>query len=101
MAIPPAVGDPGLGRSALGSRGYFDRGWQARCGLLFRNIGSVDVLWQTLPYEVVWPNPGTGDLHAVHAGIMLHGRTGGIVSVTTWAAVLAMAVSLVGAMTAD
>ena len=91
----------GSGGPLWSSRGYYDRGWHARCGLLFRNIGSVNVLWQMLPYEVAWPRPETGDLHAVHAGIMLHGRNGGIVSVATWAAVLAMSLVLAGAMTAD
>ena len=68
--------------------GLFDQGWQLRSGVLYGDLVSFNLLWSMLPYEYGAPEPGSGTMHSIYGGIMLHGKAGAITS-SLLAAVLA------------
>lgn len=88
-----AFGGP-LWSSEEEESGLFARGWHARAGLLHRDIVSVGLVWQTLPYEVRLPEPRRGRSHAVYASVMAHGTAGALASLGTWGVVLAVGVAV-------
>lgn len=73
---------------------YFNQGWQVRSGLVYGNKISLTVLWQVMPYEDDEFGEGSGHLHSLYEGVMLHGGAGGITSLVTWAAIAAVFVAL-------
>ena len=70
--------------------GLFDRGWQIRGGILYKNTASFTVLWQAMPYSsnLVEEN-ASGTQHSVYAGVMFHGTPGTVVSLVTWGLIVA------------
>lgn len=71
-----------LASSEEEERGLFERGLQVRGSLLYRDTGSLGLIWHTLPYD--FNSQYGGEKSGWHQSLyllgMLHGRPGAILS---------------------
>jgi len=84
-------------RGGGGRRRRGPPGWHVRAGLLHGDIVSLNLVWQTLPYEARGPELRRGRSHALYGGVMAHGRVGALVSLGAWGAVAAIVVAVLSA----
>ena len=54
----------------------FDHGYQVRNGIIYRDVVSVEFVWQTLPVATRDARVGTGSVTSLYAGFALHGEPG-------------------------
>jgi len=73
--------------------GLFDMGLQARAGVIYRDTASLTVLWQNLPYGKAYETASHGSHNSLYGGVMLHSRSGTILSTLVWGALVAVMVA--------
>jgi hypothetical protein len=54
----------------------FDRGYQTRNGIRYKNVISFETVWQSLPVATRDARVGSGSVTSFYAGFALHGEPG-------------------------
>ena len=76
----------------------FDRGYQMRNDIIYKNVVSFEVVWQSLPVATRDARVGSGSVTSYYAGFALHGKWGAFLLLTATVVVVIGAVIFIYAL---